>query len=352
MEFIARAGGLDNFSLTTMRVEQRSPNDVIVYGVRSWEKGGDFLKKDAPGHHKNGWMTVVFASKAGMPPPPEVPIDILIDNGAASGGDEEAALNQIVNMTNGWIWACELAAALTRHGLHPAVLRGMPIPGAPAQLKQYQTLKPTLYPCDTAIPPGKLAEQYLAAIDKQLADLESPQVQQQIARAADIAADYHARGKTLWASSFTHVLDGEVFVNNESPFKAFRGISHNDGKNFEAMNEGDLLFWFGEWTLNMPWTDYLAFIRREKVAYIPCWRPSPEKMEGWDKPEVFHDQKVDDALMVLEQHWPFENAVIDVPFNPGKMAPISGVHLCLQYRMLDEAIAQRIARQTATAPAP
>jgi hypothetical protein len=288
-------------------------------------------------------MTVAFASKAGMPPANEVPIDILIDNGAASGGDDEAALNQIVNMTNGWIWACELAAALTREGVHPAVLRGMPLPGAPAQLKQYQTLKPTLYPCETAIPAGKLANEYLAAVEQALADLKSDEMQKQIAKAADIAAKHVTDGKTLWASSFTHVLDGEVFLNNKSPFKAFRGISHNDGKNFEPMNEGDLLFWFGEWTLNMPWTDYLAFIRREKVRYIPCWRPSPEKMEGWDKPEVFHDQKVDDAEMILEQHWPFENAVVDVPFNPGKMAPISGVYLCLQYRLLDEAIAARIA---------
>ena len=50
-----------------------------------------------------------------------------------------------------------------------------------------------------------------------------------------------------------------------------------------------------------------------------------------------------DALMVLDQPWPVENAVVDIPFPPGRMAPVSGVHVCLLYRMLDEAIAERLA---------
>ena len=274
-----------------------------------------------------------------------MPIDILIDNGATTGGEDEAALNQIVNMTNGWMWTCELAAALTRHGVHPGVLRGMPLPGSRDQLKQYQTGLPTLYPCEAKIPAGELAKAYLAAVEDSLKDLESERNIKQIDRAADMAAAHLAAGKNVWMTSMTHVLDGEVFVNNAAPTKAFRGISCGPhGETFlQNAKEGDLLFYFGEWSLNLPWFDYLKVIRQTKADFILGFRPTKEETEGWDHPEIFWDQKVDDAKMVLEQRWPFEGAVVKVPFNPGMMAPTTGVYLCLQYRQLDAAIAKKAA---------
>ena len=64
---------------------------------------------------------------------------------------------------------------------------------------------------------------------------------------------------------------------------------------------------------------------------------------------MFYDTQTDDALIVLEQHWPYENAVVPIPFPPAKMAPVSGVYVCLMYRMLDDAIAERLAAPEETA---
>src|SRR5688500_3441388 len=96
MEFIARAGGFDNAQPNTVRQKIRTPHDVIVVGARSWEKGGAFLREELGNVRKAGWLIVAFGSKRGAPA--DVPVDFLIDNGAAGGGDDEAAVNQIVNM--------------------------------------------------------------------------------------------------------------------------------------------------------------------------------------------------------------------------------------------------------------
>jgi hypothetical protein len=345
MELISRAGGLDNAQPNTVRVKLRSANDVIVVGPRSWEKGGEFLAKELAKAREQGWMIVVFGSKAGLPE--GLPVDFLIDNGASSGSEKEAALNQVVNITSAWMWCCELTAALTRLGQRPTILKGMPLPGAQAHNKEYQRTDklPDLYPCDTPIPAGSLAKVYLEQVERELANLEGKSMQDQIARAADIAVAHLKAGKTLWASSNTHVLDGEVFVNNLGPIKAFRGISCGaNGETFtQNAKHGDLLLFFGEWTINIPWTDYLKIIRQAGADFILSWRVGVEPTEPYEGKADFYDQKVDDAQMVLEQNWPFENAAVPIPFPPGKMAPVSGVHVCLLYRMLDEKIAGKLA---------
>jgi len=340
MENISRAGGLDNAQTNTVRIEMRSANDVFVVAPRSWEKGGDYLKKELPKAREKGWLIVVFGSKQGMPD--GLPVDFLIDNGADGGNEDEAAVNQIVNMTNGWIWQCELTAALTQLGVHPGILKGMPLPGAQAHNKEYQIAVPKLYPCDTPIPAGSLAAIYLQQIERELANLESKPMQDQLERAADIAADHVKAGKALWASSFTHVLDGEVFFDNISPIKAFRGISSNEKTFKDNLQPGDLLLFFGEWSLNLPWRDYLKEIRNTGGDFIAGYRVGIEPVEPYEGPAGFYDQKLDDAAMVLEQEWPFENAAVPIPFAPGMMAPVSGVYLCLQYRMLDEKIAEKL----------
>ena len=346
MENIARAGGLENAQPNTMRLKLRTTNDVIVAGTRSWEKGAEFLGIELPKARSNEWMIVVFGSRQGLPA--NLPVDFLIDNGAATGSESEAALNEIVNLTEGWMWSCEVAAALTRLGWRPGILKGMPLPGSTAHNKEYQRSDalPELYPWkEKPIAAGELGRAYLDQVERQLVDLEGKATRDAIARAADLAVDHVKRGKTLWATSFTHVLDGEVFFDNQAPIKAFRGISCGPhGETFTSnLKPGDLLFFFGEWTLNMPWTDYLKIIRSTGADYIPSWRYCTEPMEPYEGGKVFYDQNVSDAQMVLEQRWPFENAAVAIPFPPGTMAPISGVHVCLLYRMLDDAIARRLA---------
>ena len=338
----ARAGGLDNARGEGARIKMRSTNDVYVAGPRSWETNGVYLLKGLKQAKKNGWLTVVFGSRRGMPA--DLPVDFLIDNGASGGGEDEATINELVNVTHAWMWNCELTAALTRQGWRPGILKGVPLPGATANNKEYQTGEPALYPCSEAVPAGALACEYLRAIETELADLESPTIQDAIARAVHYAVAHLNAGHTVWATSFTHLLNGECARDLKSPIKTFM-IADADpaGGIKKNVKPGDLLFFFGEWTVNLSETDFLAAIRGTKADYIPSFRPGTEAMEPVSGPVDYYDRRVPDALMVLEQHWPFENAAVAIPFAPGKMAPVSGVYLGLMYRMLDEAIARELA---------
>ncbi len=342
MEMTSRAGGLDNFRSNTVRQKDRSANDVILYAPRSWEKGGKYVMEDGAKRKGEGWLVVVFGSKAGMPE--GVPGDIVIDNFAPDGSEREAAVNQMVNCVNGWVFQCELTSALTRRGVYPGILKGMTLPGSTAHNKEYQKGKAELYPCEKAIGAGVLGAAYLDGLDSALKDLYTPECQAQIEKAATLAAGRIKDGGTVWMASFTHILDGEVFLNNYAPTKAFRGISHGgQGQTFtKNLKKGDLLFWFGEWTLNMPWFDYMTVIRSTGADFIPCVRLSKEAFEPMEHDDLYYDLKTPDALMVLEQKWPMDAAVVEIPFAPGKMGPVTGVYLALMYRMLDERIALRL----------
>jgi len=343
MEHMSRAGGLGNISTAAerRRLGQVTPDDVLLVGPRSWEKGAEFWRTKLPAFEEQGWLIIVFASRNGVPE--NLPYDVLIDNGAPTGGYEEGALNSLVNITQGWMWTCELVSALTRLGQCPAVLQCMILPGAEAHNKSvgHPGWEPTLYPCATPIAQGELARTFLAEVERQVGILKGPESSARIAQAADLAATRIQSGHTVWMSSFTHFLDGEVFDNNLSPFKAFRGISC--GKNGETftknMTKGDLLFWWGEWTINLPWRSYQDIIHSTGADYIPSYRilQAGEAYEGY--PGV---DDVSDALMVLDQPWPYEGAVVPIPFAPGKMAPITGIHLGLLYRMLDDAVYARL----------
>jgi uncharacterized phosphosugar-binding protein len=344
MEMTSRAGGIDNIRSNTVRVKERSANDVMLFAPRSWEKGGKWVVDESVKRKGEGWLVVVFGSKAGMPE--GYTADVVIDNFAPNGSEDEAAVNAMVNAANGWIFQAELTSALTRRGFYPGILKGMTLPGSTAHNHQFQKGKAELYPTETAIPAGKLGTQYLDELEKCLKDLYTPECQAQLDKAAGLAVERIKAGKTVWMSSFTHVLDGEVFFDNYAPTKAFRGISHQGGKTFtKNMQKGDLLFWFGEWTLNMPWTDYLAIIRSTGADYIPSVRLGKEPFEpmGTEKETAqYYDLKTPDALMVLEQKWPMEASVVDVPFEPRKIAPVTGVYVMLMYRMLDERIAGKL----------
>ena len=91
----------------------------------SWRFLRFIVGTDAAKQHEAGWLIIVFGSKAGRPE--SIPIDWLIDNYAAGPGQDEAVVNHLVNLTQGWIFHCELTGALTRHGVRPGILLGMPV---------------------------------------------------------------------------------------------------------------------------------------------------------------------------------------------------------------------------------
>lgn len=344
-ELSSRAGGLANVRSDYDASFTGHKTDVVLFAPRSWEKSADYLRAEIPKCHDAGLLVVVFGSRRGAPD--GLPYDFLIDNGAAGGGADEGVVNQIVNVTDGWLFCGELTAALTRLGHRPGILRGMTLPGATPINREFQDKPAALYPADRAIPAGELAAAYLRELTAVLRDLETPQRRGQIARAADLAAETLRAGHAVWGASFTHVLYADIAADNRSPIRTLNGVSvGKQGRAFtDNLKEGDLLFWFGEWTLNLPWRDYLALIRQTPVRLVPSYRPIREPMEPMEHDGVFYDQKLDDAAMVLEQAWPLDNAVVEIPFTPGKMAPVSGVYVSLLYRMLDEAIAERVSHR-------
>ena len=344
MEILRRAGGLGNIgeSHFRRRNNQITSRNVFVIGPRCWERAEDYWRNRLSAYSKLGWMIVVFASQEGVPD--GLTYDYLIDNGATDGSYGQAALNAVTNITNAWIWQCELFSALTRMQKHPAILKSMVLPGATEHNESvnHPKAEPTLYNCDISIPAGKLGKAYLEAVRQEIRNIVSEPTQKQITQAADIAVERITQGRTVWVSSFTHFLDGEVFESNLAPVKALRGISCQNGKVFtDNMKRGDLIFWWGEWTINLPWRNYQEYFRSAGVDYIPSYRPLGEG-EEYD-PNVYPAiDDVSDALMVLEQKWPFEGAVVPIPVAPGTMAPVTGVSSALLYRMLDEAIHERL----------
>ncbi len=351
MEMHARAGGLGNMLVVNSRkqAKQVTDHDVLLIGPRCWEKGKDHWIKKLPEFKKQGSLIIVFASAEGLPD--GLAYDYLFDNGATSGSHAEGAMNSLVNITQGWLWCCELVSALNRHGKRPAVLKGMLLPGAEAHNHKFGHGNPgrpgfesTLWPCDTPIPAGEAAKTFLEAVEKELATLQSPDIQRQLNKAAELAVARIRSGRTVWMASMTHFLDGEVLVDNKSPFHAFHGMTAagDKGKTFSThLKKGDLFFWWGEWTINLPWSDCQREIRATEADMIPSFRllKKGERYEGYP-----HKDDTSEALMVLEQRWPYEGAVVPIPFPPGKMAPVTGIHVGLLYRMLDEAVYERLSQ--------
>jgi len=389
-EMCARAGGLGCInSLGARRGKgETTAHDVLLLGPRSWEETDGYWLKKLPELKDKGWLIVLFASREGLPE--GLPHDVLIENGAASGSGDEGALNALVNVTHGWLWCCELTSALTRLDEKPAVLRAGVLPGSAAHNKSvgHGRFQPTLWPyesmssncekpairpydgppspsirqsppvstaseghrtdlktrCNTSIPPGKLAGAYLQALDHHMKAIESEPTQSQLGKAADIAAARLKDGKQVCMASFTHFLTDEVSLNKRSPFKSFRGYQP---KVFtENLKPGDLLFYWGEQMIN--YGDVLSTVRATGADYIPSFRML-KPTESLD-PEVWKwKEDVSDALMVLEQHWPYEGTAVPIPFAPKTMAPVSGIYEGLLYRMFDEAVYQRLNRNRETA---
>jgi len=115
------AGGLGNIDTAAERErkKQMTANDVLFIGPRSWTKASEHWRQRLPELKKRGWLIIVFAAQNGVPE--DLPSDHVFDNGAETGGHDERAVNSLVNITQGWLWCCELVSALTRHRKRPAV---------------------------------------------------------------------------------------------------------------------------------------------------------------------------------------------------------------------------------------
>jgi len=345
-ELTSRAGGLENMHSVTFRKLRKkvTDHDILLIGVRSWEQTTDYWRTVLKEHRRDGSMVIAFASDAGRPN--DLPIDVLIDNHAPDGSAGHATVNVAVNVAAAWIWTCELTAALTRLGSHPPILRCGILPGGPEHNKtlDHGEFHADLVSWEAPIEAGKLGNDYMQAVNEAVARLRSKKTRAQVDKAADLVAARIRQGHKIWASSFTHLLDGEMLRNNRAPITGLLGYSsgNHNGKGFtEALGKNDIMIWFGEWTLNAGGRDYIKFIRDTGCDVIASYRrlkPDEKLLHG--APKADHKE----LLMTIDQDWPYDGAVVDIPFAPGKMAPITGVESVLLYRMIDQAIAKRVGR--------
>ena len=330
-DIVNRSGGLANALPYWDRRDQSTPHDILLYSVRSWPTDGAKFMKTLTDHMARGWLTVLFASKVGMPE--DLKPDFFIDNGATVPGDEEAAVNALVNVYQGWLWCVEYSAALTRLGVRPGILQSMVTPGADEHNNIYQAKENRIKVYDTneKIPAGVLGGLYIQRVEKLIADLSSDATQMSIAKASDIISERMAAGKTVGIAAATHITSFEVFNNMNAPWKPLYVIWKANTKFKENLNEGDLLFWMHFTGFSSPLEDYGKCIREAKLDFITCFATDPNP-----------ENNAPDALAHIEQHWQFGDSEVPVPFPPGKMAPVSGLDQGLLLRMVDDAVAERL----------
>ena len=342
-ELLNRSGGLAEALPSEERPKSVTPNDFVVFSIRSWKTDGARGTAYLQDCRKKGWMTILFASRVGKPA--DLDVDWFIDNGAKSDGDADAAVNSAANALNGWLWVCEYAAALTRLGKYPGILQSITTPGSlvldhPLQIPPRT---PDLFPCNAPIPAGDLSRMYLLRVDRMVDGLSGPATQGQLTRAADLIARRLRRGKKVFVSTSTHIMLNEMDKNNKTPWTPLFLLRNTADVLAKNTKPGDLLFWLsfnGVSIWYYPedggptklWNDFDTPLRASKVDLITCFARDP----------LHPENNGQGALAHIEQDWTYGDAEVPVSFLPGRIAPISGLYQSLLYRMLDDVTSAKL----------
>ena len=341
-EMLNRSGGLAGALPSDERRGLITDHDIVIFSIRSWEKNGPKGIEYLNQCRQKGWITILFASQAGKPA--DLQVDFFIDNGAAGPGEDEGPVNLIANALNGWLWVCEYTAALTRQGQHPGFLQSITVPGSYNNNKIYQARRTRhlFYPSETAIPAETLARIYLSRVDRLIEDLSSSERIAQINYAGKIISERINSGRNVYVSTNTHIMLDDIQYNNKVPFKALNALRKPQEVFGANLKPGDLLFWLSFNGVDIWWfdrdgserlyTDYQNAIRQTGADFITCFATDP----------LHPGNAGQGALAHIEQNWDFGDAVVPVPFPPGRIAPISGLCQALIYRMLDETAAGRL----------
>lgn len=329
-ELINRAGGLANALSPSDRPDAMTPNDVALLSVRSWEADLETIRPAIEACRAKGSLIVMFASRAGMPE--DLEVDHLIDNHAATGGSAEAADNAIANALNSWLWVCEYSAALTRRGKHPAVLVTIMLASGDAYDSRIQRgNRAVLGDCDTPVPPGRLAREYLAEVDAMLRSMDGPHVRRQVEHAADVIARQLDAGRAVRVATITHILGHELFQDRRTAMQPFEARGNFEENLATNVKPGDVLVWLVYRGMSSAYRDYAGPIRGTGARLITSYARDPS--EASQAPE---------AEAHIDQSWRSPDAVVSVPFPPGRIGPLSGINLALIYRWLEDEVAERV----------
>ena len=329
-EFIARAGSLANWQ--TWPAKQAAPTpDLFICAARSWEEDAAEVRALLAESQTRGYTVILLGSAQGKPDdlPPHA---FFFDNGAPDGTAKETGVNQMANITLGWMWQCEFAAALSRQGKRPGILISVMLPGAREANAAIQP-KTSLYPCETPAPAGVLADAYLARIDWLLRDVAGPRVQGQIAHAADLVTAHLNAGKRVVLGCMLHCVPNELGHAVKSPFTVMSVLREKEVR--EKLQPDDLVVFFSYVGLSLPSYDYTTWFKETNRRIIASFTPD----------EANPANNADFAVARLDQSWKIGDAEVAIPFPTGRMAPMSVVNQLLLFRLLDDAVAERVARQ-------
>ena len=335
-EMVNRAGCLANALPSVERPSLITSNDVVLLSVRSWEKDKENIVKEAKQCHEKKHMIILFASIAGMPE--DINADFLIDNFSPEETAYWAPLNAVINVLNGWLWTCEYTSALTRHGKHPGILQSILEPNGQAHNSQIQSpvTRRLLFPCDKPIEQGKLARAYIAQVRKITAETGNQATLYDIKKASEILVSHFLAGGRAGVAAATHILLSEIFHDNKSPWKPFNVVWHATTAFKENLSTNHILVWFSAVGISTPLEDYNKYIKETGVRCITCFIKDPSNATNNDTGRTLHH---------IEPAWRLPDSSVEIPFPPGKMAPVSGINQGLLYRMLDETVSEELAQK-------
>ncbi len=339
-ELNSRAGGL-SYATYGHSYAAINPHDVVLLATRSWQTQADLFTAALHEYQRRGALLILIGSSAGKPE--NLPPHYFIDNHATAAEVDDQRINALINASIAWAWVCEYAAALSRHGYLPGILQSVAYHDQdlfnPAFNRPYG--RAGLRPCASAIPPAQLGSNYIARLQQMADDLAGNERQAEIARAATLIATRLAAGEKVALAGMGHMIISEVKVNNRAPWHAFRAVHIPALAIRTHLTAADTLAWFTYAGMNSRWDNYASHIAATGARLISSYAPPLE-------PEADTSSAADAHLW---QSWCLPDAEVEIPLPPGRIAPISGINVTLQARMLDDAVADRLAELPTPTPA-
>ncbi len=328
-ELLNRAGGLSEALPSVERRAMATPNDIVLFSVRSWETDGQHAVRNITDYRNRNWKVILFASSEGMPE--NLVVDYLIDNHAPDGSAIHGPANLMANVTAAWLWCLEYTAALTHHGYHPGILQSIMLPEATAHNRPLQNRRnrPKLHATETRIDADTLSPIFLDRVSTLVAHLASDAVRGQLQRAADPIHAQMQGDRPPILITCTHILMHEIFLDLQGTWRPINVVHRSATALANDVTNDDLIVWFGYVGMGTPLEDYYASIHKTGARLVACYLPDHVNPE--------HNSTT--SVAILEQSWQLGDSVVPIPFAPGSMAPLSGIEQGLLFRMLDEHLA-------------
>lgn len=206
-----------------------------------------------------------------------------------------------------WTWTGEFIAACTRLGSAPAVWQSIMAPGSRDRNARFAGVR-FLEKCPPPVPPGKIARDYLNAVEKNLDEVYAKDAVT-ISKAASMASKARAAGGNLYAGFMGHALQVQMGCAHDTGlFKPTAGAD---------IKPGDFVVSVGyDRVLKEPEWDNLAERSRAAGAAV-VW-----SFTSYNPDEV---KSVQPGELYIDQRWAMGDAAVTVPGYDVRILPPSGV---------------------------